>query len=61
VLINASHNICFAHTDTDFAQVLNAYDHSLPLLRDALDRGDIERRLGNQVIRPVFSVRSAPA
>jgi glutamate-1-semialdehyde aminotransferase/spore coat polysaccharide biosynthesis protein SpsF (cytidylyltransferase family) len=60
VLINSSHNVCFAHTDADIAQVLNAYDHALPLLREALDRGDIERRLGNQVIRPVFSVRAAP-
>jgi glutamate-1-semialdehyde aminotransferase/spore coat polysaccharide biosynthesis protein SpsF (cytidylyltransferase family) len=60
VLINASHNVCFAHTDTDIAHVLRAYDHALPLVREALDRGDIERRLGNQVIRPVFSVRAAP-
>ena len=43
----------------DVARVLAAYDHALAVLRDALDRGDIERRLGNQVIRPVFSVRAA--
>jgi len=61
VLINSSHNVCFAHTEADIAHVLNAYDHALPLLREAIDRGDIERRLGNQVIRPVFSVRAAPA
>ena len=59
VLINASHNVCFAHSSADFARVLAAYDHALGEVRDALDRGDIERRLGNQVIRPVFSVRAA--
>jgi glutamate-1-semialdehyde 2,1-aminomutase/spore coat polysaccharide biosynthesis protein SpsF len=59
VLINASHNLCFAHTPADIAHVLDAYDHALGVLRDALDRGDIDRRLGNQVIRPVFSVRAA--
>ncbi len=59
VLINASHNICFAHSQTDVSRVLAAYDHALAVLRDALDRGDIERRLGNQVIRPVFTVRAA--
>ena len=59
VLINASHNVCFAHSAGDIAHVLTAYDHALGVLREALDRGDIERRLGNQVIRPVFSVRAA--
>jgi len=29
------------------------------VLREALDRGEVERRLGNQVIRPIFSVRAA--
>lgn len=58
VLINASHNVCFAHGPADVGRVLAAYDHALTILREALDRGDIERRLGNQVIRPVFSVRA---
>jgi glutamate-1-semialdehyde 2,1-aminomutase/spore coat polysaccharide biosynthesis protein SpsF len=58
VLINASHNVCFAHSATDLGRVLAAYDHALTVLREALDRGDVERRLGNQVIRPVFSVRA---
>ena len=58
VLINASHNLCFAHTPGDIARVLAAYDHALPVLREALDRGDIDRRLGNQVIRPIFTVRA---
>jgi glutamate-1-semialdehyde 2,1-aminomutase/spore coat polysaccharide biosynthesis protein SpsF len=61
VLINASHNICFAHTDTDFARVLAAYDHALGEVRRGLDAGDLDRQLANQVIRPVFSVRSASA
>ncbi len=59
VLINASHNVCFAHSSVDVGRVLAAYDHALLVLREALDRGDVERRLGNQVIRPVFSVRAA--
>ena len=58
VLINASHNVCFAHDAADIARVLFAYDHALAVLREALDRGDVDRRLGNQVIRPVFSVRA---
>jgi glutamate-1-semialdehyde 2,1-aminomutase len=58
VLINSSHNVCFAHTDTDVECVLAAYDHALTVLREALDRCDISRRLGNQVIKPIFSVRA---
>ena len=52
VLINASHNVCFAHSTCDIAQVLAAYDRALDVVRDALDKGDIERRLDGQVIRP---------
>jgi glutamate-1-semialdehyde 2,1-aminomutase/spore coat polysaccharide biosynthesis protein SpsF len=57
VLINASHNICFAHSPSDIARVLGAYDHALSVVREELNRGDLERRLGNRIIRPVFSVR----
>jgi len=58
VLINASHNVCYAHTEADCARVLAAYDHALGVLRDMLDRGNLESYLGKQVIRPVFSVRA---
>jgi glutamate-1-semialdehyde 2,1-aminomutase/spore coat polysaccharide biosynthesis protein SpsF len=58
VLVNASHNVCFAHSPTDIGRVLAAYDHALGALRDAIEEGDIEQRLGNQLIRPIFSVRT---
>jgi glutamate-1-semialdehyde 2,1-aminomutase/spore coat polysaccharide biosynthesis protein SpsF len=58
-LLNASHNVCYAHTPTDLGCVLAAYDHALGVLKEMLDRGNVERHLGNQVIRPVFSVRAA--
>lgn len=59
VLINSSHNLCFAHTAADFTRILAAYDRTLAILREALDNGDVERRVGNQVIRPIFSVRAS--
>jgi glutamate-1-semialdehyde 2,1-aminomutase len=58
VLINASHNICFAHSDAEIQQVLAAYDYALAAVKEALADGDISKRLGNQVIKPVFSVRA---
>ena len=60
VLLNASHNICFAHSPSDMSRVLAAYDHALDVVRAALKKDDLARQLGNQVIRPIFTVR-APA
>src|SRR5262249_10067945 len=37
VLINASHNVCFAHSSVDVGRVLAAYEHALTALRGALD------------------------
>jgi glutamate-1-semialdehyde 2,1-aminomutase len=59
VLVNSSHNVCFAHSDADITCVLAAYDHALAALREALQRGDIAKRIGNQVIKPIFSVRTS--
>ena len=57
VLMNASHNVSFAHGEADLAHVLAAWEHASARLAEELGRGDLERRLDNQVIRPVFSVR----
>ena len=57
VLMNASHNVSFAHDEADLAHVLAAWEHASARLAEELARGDLEKRLDNQVIRPVFSVR----
>jgi len=57
VLINASHNVSYAHDGADVARVLAAWEHATATLADELARGDLDRRLDNQLIRPVFSVR----
>lgn len=59
VLINASHNVCFAHTSVDIGRVLAAYDIALDTLSASLKKGEVDSRIGNQVIRPIFSVRAA--
>jgi glutamate-1-semialdehyde 2,1-aminomutase/spore coat polysaccharide biosynthesis protein SpsF len=61
VLVNASHNVCFAHTEADVEQVLVAYDHALGEVRRGLQAGNLDRQLDNQLIRPIFSVRAASA
>ena len=57
VLIQSSHNICFAHDDIDLNKVLFAYDKSLSIIKKTLDAGRIEDSLECPVVRPVFQVR----
>ncbi|MBO6782200.1 MAG: aminotransferase class III-fold pyridoxal phosphate-dependent enzyme [Alphaproteobacteria bacterium] len=59
VLINASHNVCFAHDDEDRDIVLAAYDRALDTVKGALDAGDVLSRIGGTPIEPVFSVRKS--
>jgi glutamate-1-semialdehyde 2,1-aminomutase len=59
VLVNASHNVCYAHDQADLARVLGAYEYALGEVRAALDAGNLMERLGNQIIQPVFQVRPA--
>lgn len=57
VLINASHNVSFAHNRADMAWVLSAWDHAAGVLASELARGALDKRLDNGLIRPVFQVR----
>lgn len=57
VLINASHNVSYAHGPAELAQVAAAYEHALAIVAEELARGDLDHRLGNDIIKPIFSVR----
>ena len=57
VLINSSHNVCYAHTTEDLEIVDKAYDDTLKNLSQGLENSSIVNQLGNQIIRPIFSVR----
>jgi hypothetical protein len=57
VLINASHNICYAHDEKDIAHVITAWRQTLAVVADELNKGELERRLGCPAIEPVFVVR----
>jgi glutamate-1-semialdehyde 2,1-aminomutase len=57
VLTQGSHNVCYAHTADDVAHVLKAYDRALLAVRNELDSGRLEARLGHPAIEPVFRVR----
>ncbi len=57
VLVNVSHNVCYAHTEGDVEHVAGAYDRVLPRLADELQTPGLADRLGCPAIHPVFSVR----
>ncbi len=57
ILVNASHNLCFAHDRADLERVTAAYRDVLPIVADELSTGRLEERLSCPVIEPVFKVR----
>jgi glutamate-1-semialdehyde 2,1-aminomutase len=52
-LIIASHNVCAAHSESDIKRVLKSYDHALGVLREAIDKGDIDKRLEGASVGPM--------
>jgi glutamate-1-semialdehyde 2,1-aminomutase len=54
VLWSGFHNLSFSHTEADVSHVLAAYKQALPVLRDAVARGDVAARLKGEPVEPVF-------
>lgn len=44
-LIIASHNICAAHGPSEIKRILKSYDHTLSVIKEAIEKGDVEKRL----------------
>jgi glutamate-1-semialdehyde aminotransferase len=57
VLTLGTHNVCYALTDDDVAVVLAAYGEVFPILRAAIDAGDLHARLRCAPLQPLFQVR----
>lgn len=57
VLISASHNVCYAHDETDLRTVFAAYDVTLSCLAQELQRPSLDERIDTPLIQPVFEVR----
>jgi glutamate-1-semialdehyde 2,1-aminomutase/spore coat polysaccharide biosynthesis protein SpsF len=52
-LIAASHNIAYAHSDSDIRRILKSYTHTCGIIRDAIDKGDIDARLAGASVGPM--------
>jgi glutamate-1-semialdehyde aminotransferase len=57
ILVIGTHNMSYAHSDADVAQLLAAYDEILPMLRAAVDREDLHDRLRCEPLQALFKVR----
>jgi len=54
ILWGGFHNMSFSHTDEDVAKTLAAYRAVLPLLKDAIEKGDVASRLEGEPVEAVF-------
>jgi glutamate-1-semialdehyde 2,1-aminomutase/spore coat polysaccharide biosynthesis protein SpsF len=57
VLTQGTHNICYAHTDSDIEHVVEAYDRALYVISDSLLNNTLRKNLNCSAISPVFQVR----
>ena len=57
ILTAGSHNVCYAHTEQDLQQLGSAQDEAMCVVREAIDRGEIGKRLAGPPIEPIFRVR----
>ncbi len=54
VLWGGFHNLSFSHGDAEVEHLLGAYARALPVLRDAVQRGDLASRILGVPVQPVF-------
>jgi glutamate-1-semialdehyde aminotransferase len=54
ILWNGFHTMSFSHSEADIDHTLDAYREALPLLQDAMDRGEVGRLLRGTPCDPVF-------
>ncbi len=57
VLVGSSHNVSYAHTESDVAHVLSGYEIACARIAEDLRDGKLEDRLEVDPIFPVFTVR----
>ncbi|PTR01123.1 glutamate-1-semialdehyde 2,1-aminomutase [Mucilaginibacter yixingensis] len=48
------HNMCFSHTDEDIDYTLEAYRAVLPIVKEAIESGDVKSYLKGEVLEAVF-------
>ncbi len=57
LISSGTHNICYAHTQADVDFLIGVYDEVFPILRRAIDAGDVRSMLIGEPVKPVFKIR----
>ena len=57
VLTLGTHNMSFAHSDDDIAELLSAYAEVLPILAAAVRESTVTEQLNCEPLKPLFRVR----
>lgn len=57
MLALGTHNVSYAHTDDDIAQLMQAYDEVVGLLAEAVRTGSVRQQLRCAPLEPLFKVR----
>jgi glutamate-1-semialdehyde 2,1-aminomutase/spore coat polysaccharide biosynthesis protein SpsF len=57
ILMNASHNVCWAHDATDMARMRQAWDGALGVVAQEIAGGALIEHLKAPIIEPIFKVR----
>ncbi len=52
-----THNLSYAHGDEEVSHLVSVYREVLPMLAEAVQAGDVERRLVCAPLKPLFAVR----
>ena len=54
VLWAGFHNMCFSHSDDDIAYTLSAYRDVMPIMKEAIESGNVKSYLKGEVLEAVF-------
>ncbi|EHQ30552.1 aminotransferase class III-fold pyridoxal phosphate-dependent enzyme [Mucilaginibacter paludis] len=54
VLWAGFHNMCFSHSDEDIAYTLSAYRDVMPIMKEAIESGNVKSYLKGEVLEAVF-------
>jgi glutamate-1-semialdehyde aminotransferase/spore coat polysaccharide biosynthesis protein SpsF (cytidylyltransferase family) len=57
VLILATHNMSYSHTDQDVSKLLSVYDEVFGIISQAIKKGDLEKQLQCKPLEPLFKLR----
>ena len=57
ILCCGAHNVCYAHSSSDVAQLLQAYDEALGVVAASLNKGNVRDALLCEPLQPLFKVR----